>query len=78
MDMKLIDDWLATIPSKYTRKTYKAGVFFVFYYFLTLAMIAMAAMAISMIMALASAVVTMFVLVCFDMMPINAQTMTRP
>ena len=26
MDMKLVDDWLATIPSKYTRKTYKAGI----------------------------------------------------
>jgi len=38
----------------------------------------MAAIAIRMIMALISAVVIMFVLVCFDMMPINAQTMTRP
>jgi len=24
--MQLVDDWLATIPSEYTRKTYKAGV----------------------------------------------------
>ena len=38
----------------------------------------MAAIAIRMIMALTSAVVTMFVLVCFDMMPTNAQTMTSP
>jgi hypothetical protein len=56
---------------------HQSSVFFVFFYFLTLAMIAMAAMAISMIMALTSAVVTMFVLVCFDMMPNSAQTMTR-
>jgi len=49
-----------------------------FYYFLSLVRIAVAAIAINIIMALASAVVIMFGLVCFDMMPINAQTMTRP
>jgi len=38
----------------------------------------MAIIAISMITVLTSAVVTMFALVCFDMMPINAQTITRP
>ena len=38
----------------------------------------MAAIAIRMITALTSAVVIMFVFVCFDIMPINAQTMTRP
>lgn len=26
MDMGKIDDWLSGIPSKYTRKTYKAGI----------------------------------------------------
>ena len=49
-----------------------------FYCFLSLVRIATAAIAIRMITALTSAVVTMLVLVCFDMMPINAQTMTRP
>jgi hypothetical protein len=48
------------------------------YSFFILVSIATATNAIRMIIALASAVVTMFVLVCFDMMPINAQTMTRP
>jgi hypothetical protein len=57
---------------------YQSSVFFVFYSFLSLARIAMAAIAIRMITALTSAVVIMFVFVCFDIMPINAQTMTRP
>jgi hypothetical protein len=48
------------------------------HHFLILVRIAMAAIAIRMITALISAVVIMFVLVCLDMMPINAQTMTRP
>jgi hypothetical protein len=48
------------------------------YCFLSLFRTAVAAMAISMITALISAVVIMFVFVCFDIMPINAQTMTRP
>ena len=48
------------------------------HHFLILVRIAMAAIVIRMITALTSAVVIMFVLVCFDMMPINAQTMTRP
>ena len=26
MDMKLVDDWLSGIPSKYTRKSYKSGI----------------------------------------------------
>ena len=53
-------------------------MFFVNFYFLNFVRIAMATIAIRMITALNSAVVTMFGLVCFDMMPINAQTMTRP
>ena len=57
---------------------YQSSSFFVFYCFLSLVRIAVAAIAIRMIMALTSAVVTMFVLVCFDMMPTNAQTMTSP
>ena len=47
------------------------------HHFLSLVMIVIAAIAIRMIMALTSAVVIMFVLVCFDMMPIKAHTMTR-
>jgi len=49
-----------------------------FYYFFSLVRIAVAAIAIRMITALASAVVIMFVLVRFDMMPINSQIITRP
>ena len=26
MDMKLVEDWLSGIPSKYTRKSYKSGI----------------------------------------------------
>ena len=56
-----------------------SGFFVCFVYsFFILVSIAMATNVINIIAALASAVVIMFVLICFDMMPNNAQTMTRP
>ena len=57
---------------------FNISILSVFYCFLSLFRIAKAAIAISMTTALTSAVVTMFVLVCFDTIPNSAQMTTRP